>query len=129
MRTITDIAKEFKVTTRTIRYYEELGLLSPQRTDAKKRMYTNSDYAKLKLIFRGKRYGFSLDEIKEMVLLFDKDRTGKKQLERTVAFGKLKMAEIDEKMRELQEIRDELETLHLDFTEKLNILKGGSDIE
>lgn len=126
LRTITDIAKEFDVTTRTIRYYEELGLLSPQRTDAKKRIYTNSDYAKLKLIFRGKRYGFSLDEIKEMVLLFDKDRTGKKQLERTVAYGKLKMAEIDEKMRELQEIRDELETLHLDFTEKLNSLKGGS---
>lgn len=94
-----------------------------------KRMYTNSDYAKLKLIFRGKRYGFSLEEIKEMVLLFDKDRTGKKQLERTVAYGKLKMAEIDEKMRELQEIRDELETLHLDFTEKLNSLKGGSYIE
>ncbi|ETT81193.1 MerR family DNA-binding transcriptional regulator [Viridibacillus sp. FSL R5-0477] len=129
MRTITDIAKEFDVTTRTIRYYEELGLLSPQRTNAKKRMYTNSDYAKLKLIFRGKRYGFSLEEIKEMVLLFDKDRTGKKQLERTVAYGKLKMAEIDEKMRELQEIRDELETLHLDFTEKLNSLKGGSYIE
>lgn len=129
LRTITDIAKEFDVTTRTIRYYEELGLLSPQRTDAKKRMYTNSDYAKLKLIFRGKRYGFSLEEIKEMILLFDKDRTGKKQLERTVAYGKLKMAEIDEKMRELQEIRDELETLHLDFTEKLNSLKGGSYIE
>ncbi|WP_430354993.1 MerR family transcriptional regulator [Viridibacillus arvi] len=129
LRTITDIAKEFDVTTRTIRYYEELGLLSPQRTDAKKRIYTNSDYAKLKLIFRGKRYGFSLDEIKEMVLLFDKDRTGKKQLERTVSYGKLKMAEIDEKMRELQEIRDELETMHLDFTEKLNSLKGGSYIE
>ncbi|MEK4761391.1 MerR family DNA-binding transcriptional regulator [Viridibacillus sp. FSL E2-0187] len=129
MRTITDIAKEFDVTTRTIRYYEELGLLSPQRTDAKKRIYTNSDYAKIKLIFRGKRYGFSLDEIKEMVLLFDKDRTGKKQLERTVAYGKLKMAEIDEKMRELQEIRDELETMHLDFTEKLNNLKRGSYIE
>ncbi|MFF3100389.1 MerR family transcriptional regulator [Viridibacillus arvi] len=129
LRTITDIAKEFDVTTRTIRYYEELGLLSPQRTDAKKRIYTNSDYAKLKLIFRGKRYGFSLDEIKEMVLLFDKDRTGKKQLERTVAYGKLKMAEIDEKMRELQEIRDELETMHLDFTEKLNNSKGGSYIE
>lgn len=129
LRTITDIAKEFDVTTRTIRYYEELGLLSPQRTDAKKRVYTNSDYAKLKLIFRGKRYGFSLDEIKEMVLLFDKDRTGKKQLERTVAYGKLKMAEIDEKMRELQEIRDELETMHLEFTEKLNNSKGGSYIE
>lgn len=129
LRTITDIAKEFDVTTRTIRYYEELGLLSPQRTDAKKRIYTNSDYAKIKLIFRGKRYGFSLDEIKEMVLLFDKDRTGKKQLERTVAYGKLKMAEIDEKMRELQEIRDELETMHLDFTEKLNNLKRGSYIE
>ncbi|MGE7621602.1 MerR family transcriptional regulator [Viridibacillus sp. NPDC096237] len=129
MRTITEIAKEFDVTTRTIRYYEELGLLSPQRTDTNKRMYTNSDYAKLKLIFRGKKYGFSLDEIKEMVLLFDKDRTGIKQLERTVAYGKQKIAEIDEKMRELQGIRDELETLHLDFTEKLINSKGDRRIE
>lgn len=129
LRTITEIAKEFDVTTRTIRYYEELGLLSPQRTDSNKRMYTNSDYAKLKLIFRGKKYGFSLEEIKEMVLLFDKDRTGIKQLERTVAYGKQKISEIDEKIRELQEIRDELETLYLNFTEKLINLKGGRRIE
>lgn len=129
LRTITEIAKEFDVTTRTIRYYEELGLLSPQRTETNKRMYTNSDYAKLKLIFRGKKYGFSLEEIKEMVLLFDKDRTGIKQLERTVAYGKQKISEIDEKMRELQEIRDELETLYLNFNEKLINLKGGRRIE
>ncbi|MBK3497025.1 MerR family DNA-binding transcriptional regulator [Viridibacillus sp. YIM B01967] len=129
MRTITDIAKEFDVSSRTIRYYEELGLLEPRRTDSNKRMYSNSDYAKLKLIFRGKRYGFSLDEIKEMVLLFDKDRTGIKQLERTVAFGEQKMAEIDEKIRELQEIRSEIETLHFDFTEKLINSKGGNRIE
>ncbi len=52
--------------------------------------FQKKELAKLKLIFRGKRYGFSLEEIKEMVLLFDFDRTGIQQLERTVEYGEQK---------------------------------------
>jgi DNA-binding transcriptional MerR regulator len=118
------VAESFGVSTRTIRYYEEIGLLTPERSDGNQRLYSNAELAKLKLIFRGKRYGFSLDEIKEMVLLFDKDRTGRKQLERTVEYGKRRIGEVDRKMRELQEMKTEMEELLEEFTEKLDSLKG-----
>ena len=124
MKTIQEVAKQFKVSTRTIRYYEELGLLSPNRSNANQRTFSKKEMAKLKLIFRGKRYGFSLDEIKEMVLLFDFDRTGIQQLERTVAYGEQKMNEIDEKIAELTQMKNELQQLHSMFSEKLTTLKG-----
>ncbi|RKJ31420.1 MerR family transcriptional regulator, partial [Butyricicoccus sp. 1XD8-22] len=82
------------------------------------------EIAKLKLIFRGKKYGFSLDEIKEMVLLFDLDRTGVQQLERTVEYGEQKMKEIEEKIAELTVMKEELMELHGTFIEKLAKIKG-----
>lgn len=99
-------------------------MLAPDRSEHNQRIYSNAELAKLKLIFRGKRYGFSLDEIKEMVLLFDKDRSGRKQLERTVEYGKRRIGEIDEKIRELQEMKAEMEELLVEFTNRLNISKG-----
>lgn len=74
----------------------------------------------MKLIIRGKRYGFTLDEIKEMVILFDKDRTGKKQLERTIEFGNEKIEQIEVKIKELQDMKKEMEILQEEFIEKLN---------
>lgn len=120
LKTITEVAESFGVSTRTIRYYEEIGLLEPVRTEGNRRLYSNAELAKLKLIFRGKRYGFSLDDIKEMVLLFDKDRTGHKQLEVTIEYGKHRIGEIDRKIRELQEMKAEMEELLKEFTEKMN---------
>nr|WP_252503176.1 MerR family DNA-binding transcriptional regulator [Sporosarcina sp. Marseille-Q4943] len=124
LKTITEVAESFGVSTRTIRYYEEIGLLAPERSEGNQRLYTNAELAKLKLIFRGKRYGFSLDDIKEMVLLFDKDRTGRKQLEVTIEYGKRRIGEIDRKIRELQEMKAEMEELLDEFTEKLDSSKG-----
>lgn len=121
---ITELAKIFNVTTRTVRYYEELGLLQPERTASNQRLFSKSEVVKMKLIVRGKRFGFTLEEIKEMILLFDKDRTGKKQLERTIEFGQEKMRQIDEKMNELADIKAEMTKLTEEFTEKLNKLKG-----
>jgi len=124
MKTIQEVAKEFTVSTRTIRYYEELGLLHPSRSSTNQRTFSKKELAKLKLIFRGKRYGFSLEEIKEMVLLFDFDRTGIQQLERTVEYGEQKIQEIDSKITELVQMKMELQQLHDKFSEKLAILKG-----
>ncbi|MGE7092624.1 MerR family transcriptional regulator [Lysinibacillus sp. NPDC048646] len=124
MKTIQEVAKEFHVSTRTIRYYEELGLLNPGRSNTHQRTFSKKEMAKLKLIFRGKRFGFSLDEIKEMVLLFDFDRTGIQQLQRTVAYGEQKMQEIDDKIAELLQMKSELQQLHGMFNEKLTTLKG-----
>lgn len=124
LKKIQEVAKEFNVSTRTIRYYEELGLLYPNRSSTNQRTFTKKELAKLKLIFRGKRYGFSLEEIKEMVLLFDDDRTGIQQLERTVEYGEEKIQEIDNKIAELVQMKKELQQLQGIFTEKLVTLKG-----
>lgn len=123
LKTISDVAKEFNTTTRTIRYYEELGLLSPVRSESNRRFYRPSDRAKLKLIQRGKQYGFQLDEIKEMVLLFDMDRTGKKQLEKTIEYGREKIEEMEGKIAELEEMKKEMGSLLHVFTDKLENLK------
>lgn len=124
MYTISDLAKEFNLTTRTIRYYEELGLLTPKRTLNGRRFYSKKEFALLKLILRGKRYGFSLEEIKDMVLLFDKDRTGKAQLERTIEYGEEKLAEVNQRIEELEEMKKEIGDLLQDFSHKLNRLRG-----
>ncbi|MBT2692605.1 MerR family DNA-binding transcriptional regulator [Bacillus sp. ISL-55] len=120
MYTISDLAEQFGVTTRTIRYYEELGLLLPSRTEGGRRIYNASDVTRLKLVFRGKRFGFSLDEIKEMVLLFDEDRTGEKQLKVTIQYGEEKLAEVNERICELVEIREEIERLLTEFKGRLS---------
>ncbi|WP_102261366.1 MerR family transcriptional regulator [Mesobacillus jeotgali] len=120
MYSISDLAEEFGVTTRTIRYYEELGLLKPSRTEGGRRIYSGSDLARLKLVLRGKRFGFSLEEIKEMVLLFDEDRTGEKQLKRTIEYGEEKLVEVNERIAELVEIKEEIERLMIEFKGRLN---------
>ena len=124
MKTIREAAEEFGVTTRTIRYYEELGMLKPERTKANQRMFSSAEIAKLKLIDRGKKYGFTLDEIKEMVLLFDSDRSGTKQLERTIEYGKKQIRVMEERIEELEKTKKEMEALLGEFLEKLSKLKG-----
>ncbi|USG67414.1 MerR family DNA-binding transcriptional regulator [Brevibacillus ruminantium] len=129
MKTIREVAEQFEVSTRTIRYYEEIGLLKPQRAANNQRLYSKAEIAKIKLISRGKRYGFSLDEIKEMVLLFDKDRSGRKQLERTIEYGKQRISEIEAKIKEFQELKEEMEQLLHKFSEKLNNIEGEQGYE
>lgn len=67
---IADLAREFDVTTRTLRFYEDEGLITPER-QGQKRIFSQRDRVRLKLILRGKRLGFSLDEIREIINLYD----------------------------------------------------------
>ena len=76
--TISDLAKEFDLTTRTIRHYEGEGLLCPQR-EGMIRLFSHRDRARLKLALRAKRLGFSLAEIRELFTLFDLAQKEKKQ--------------------------------------------------
>src|SRR5690625_2995709 len=122
---IAELAEEFETTTRAIRYYEELGLLEPKRTEGGRRIFTNKERARMKLIFRGKKYGLQLEEIREMIQLFDLDRTGKKQLDRTIEYGAEKIEEVSERIEELTQIRSEMEHLLQEFQEKLNELERG----
>jgi DNA-binding transcriptional MerR regulator len=77
--TVTQLAKDLGVTARTVRFYEDKGLLTPQRA-GNTRVYTHRDRARLILILRGKRLGFSLREIKEYLDLYDADPTQQEQL-------------------------------------------------
>jgi len=78
---ISELSKEFDITTRTIRFYESEGLLHPTRK-GQTRIYRDQDRISLKLILRGKRLGFSLAESKELIELYDPETTNKKQLTR-----------------------------------------------
>ena len=76
--TVTELARALGVTARTIRFYEDKGLITPQRAGST-RVYTARDRARMTLILRGKSLGFSLREIKEYLDLYDVDRTGMEQ--------------------------------------------------
>ena len=82
--TISELAAEFGVTTRTMRHYEDQGLLSPRRAGTS-RLFSNRDRVRLKLALRGKRLGFSLAEIRELFDLYDQTRDEKRQLQEFIA--------------------------------------------
>ena len=77
--TISELASEFEVTTRTIRFYEEKGLVQPMR-EGQKRLYTAADRVRIKLILRGKRIGMTLKETVEVIDLYDPKRNNAEQL-------------------------------------------------
>ncbi len=106
---ISELAQEFGITPRTIRYYEEVGLLSPHReTPTSQRLYDERDRARLKLILRGKRFGYSLAELKDILELYEVDPTQRQQIMRTLEYGLRHIREIDERIEELREIRGEM---------------------
>ena len=76
---ISELAKEFDITTRSIRFYEDQGLLSPRR-QGQTRIYSKRDKVRLKLILRGKRLGFTLAETGRLFELYDADKSSEKQL-------------------------------------------------
>ena len=78
--TISGLAAEFDITTRAIRFYEDAGLLQPERI-GRKRIYSRREYVRLKLVLRGKRLGLSLNEIGEIIKLYDSDQGETGQLE------------------------------------------------
>ncbi|MDQ0352699.1 DNA-binding transcriptional MerR regulator [Alkalibacillus filiformis] len=77
----------------------------------------------LQLIFRGKKYGFNLEEIKEMVLLFEEDPTGKEQLKRTIEYGEDKIHEVSKRIEELEQMKNEVEQFLQVFHDELNQLE------
>ncbi len=108
---IGDLADEFEITTRTIRFYEARGLLMPERKGAN-RQYGRRDRARLRLILRGKNLGFTLEDIAEYLSLYDTDPTQVTQtkhllerIEATIADLVRKRADLDRTLGELKTIR------------------------
>ena len=106
--TISDLSAQFEISPRSIRFYEEKGLLSPGRSKGNQRIYTRRDRARLKLILRGKRFGYSLDEISEMIGMTDLNMTEAEQIRKSLAYGEKKLAEIRERVKELQLLEQDL---------------------
>jgi DNA-binding transcriptional MerR regulator len=108
---IGELAEELATTTRTIRYYEECGLISPQRTDGNQRRYTRKERGRLKLVLRAKGV-FSLDEIRELFTIYDAqpNEVGEQlQFVRLCEMMTGKVAQVDEQLRELTHLRGELQ--------------------
>lgn len=125
MKSITEVANEYNVSTRTLRYYEELGILNPIRGKQRERLFQKKDITRLNLILRGKKFGFTLEEIKEMITLFDEDRSGVRQLETTIAHGREKVKEVEQRIEEFQQLKEDMETYLDQFEQQLILLKRG----
>ncbi len=106
--TISQIAEQLDISTRTIRFYEEKKLIKPRRTPGNQRFYTPRNKARLKLILRGKRFGFSLDEIAEMIGMADTDLDERHQIEKSLEFGEAKLKEIRERQKELELLEQDI---------------------
>lgn len=104
---ITDLAREFKVTTRAIRFYEDQGLLAPRR-EGRKRIYSKRDYTRLKLVLRGKRLGFSLNEIRELFYLYDNAPTEEKQLRHFIKLLNERRAILEQQQQDIKAVLHEI---------------------
>lgn len=124
--TISDLAKEFDLTTRAMRFYEDMGLLQPERTGpaGRNRIYSARDRTRLRLTLRAKRLGLSLTEAKEIIDLYDSPRdTGaqlrkflevlgahRKQLEEQLADLQANLEEVEEHEQEARALLDKVES-------------------
>jgi DNA-binding transcriptional MerR regulator len=110
--TISDLAKEFDLTTRAMRFYEDMGLLAPRRggPGGRNRVYSARDRTRLRLTLRAKRLGLSLSEAKEIIDLYDSPRDNGVQLRRFLdVLGQHRRA-LEEQLTELQANLDEVRT-------------------
>ncbi|WP_210396924.1 MerR family transcriptional regulator [Motiliproteus sediminis] len=107
---ISQLSKEFGITTRSIRFYEDQGLLEPTRR-GQNRIYSRRDRVRLMLILRGKRLGFSLAEIRELFDLYDHNPTNSAaQLRQMLAIISDKKAALEQQMKDIAVVKQELET-------------------
>lgn len=121
--TIAQIADEFGVTHRTVRHYEDLGLISPERRGTQ-RIYHRRDRTRLKLILRGKRLGFPLEEIRTIVDLFDAPRGRRAQLEYVLGQIDERRADLEQRRKDVEDAISELSEFEQRCREDLDRLGG-----
>ena len=107
LMTIREMCDAFDVTPRTLRFYEAKELIFPMR-DGQKRLYTRRDRGRLKLILRGKRFGFSLEEMRQLLDLYDRGDAQEEQLRRTYEVARERLAQMERQREELDEAIAEL---------------------
>ncbi len=107
---ISDLSKEFDITPRSIRFYEDRGLLSPIRK-GRQRIFRDRDYVRLKLILRGKRLGFTLAEIKEIIELYDMESGGEKQLVYFLEKIRQRRASLEQQMQDIEDTLQDMKSV------------------
>lgn len=121
---IGELARSFDITPRSIRFYEEQGLLSPERS-GQTRIYHKKDKVRLKLILRGKRLGFSLAETKTLFNLYDSHQNSEAQLEFMLQMTAQKRAMIHQQLEDIQMLMSELDEVEARCKEELSELRRG----
>jgi len=120
---ITELATDFDITTRTIRFYEEKGLLNPQRK-GQTRIYSAADRIKLKLILRGKRLGLSLEESKDIIEMYQPEHDNSPQLIKLInkirERKRLLKAQLEQQLKDLNDMMFELDEAEERCVEALN---------
>ena len=107
LMTIREMCDHFEVTPRTLRFYESKELLFPIR-EGQKRLFTRHDRGRLKLILRGKRFGFSLEDIRQLLDMYDREGSHAEQLARTIEKARERLEQMERQRAELGEAIDEL---------------------
>ena len=119
---ISELAHEFDITPRTIRYYEDEGLLTPTR-EGLARIYGHKDKIRLKLTLRGKRLGFTLAEIRELFDMYDTDRSSKNQLHSMIQLIETRRQVLHQQLEDIQMVMAELDAAEQRCVNSLDGLK------
>ncbi len=109
---ISELSREFDVTPRAIRFYEDEGLLNPRR-EGSRRIYSKRDFVRLKLVLRGKRLGLSLAQVREMFDLYDSAKDERPQLEKFLAALAARREQLERQRGEIDEELAEIRTFEL----------------
>jgi DNA-binding transcriptional MerR regulator len=121
--TIAEMAAEFAVTPRTVRHYEDLGLLSPERRGTV-RVFHNRDRVRLALILRGRRLGFSLDQIATIVNMYDAEPGEVGQLAYLIEQIGVRRAELEQRRADIDQTLSELDEVEHRCRAELAVLEG-----
>ena len=116
--TFKEMCAKFEVTPRTLRYYEYIELLSPER-QGRSRFYGARECARMTLILRGRKFGFQLEELRQWLLIYDQEGT-EAQMEVFLGMADRKLTELNEQQIQLAETLDELEKLRQTTHQMLN---------
>jgi DNA-binding transcriptional MerR regulator len=115
---ISQLSKEFEITTRTIRHYEDLGLLAPARR-GQTRVYSPADRIRLKLILRGKRLGLSLDDSREIIDMYEPGKTNVDQLRKLIDAIQLQRHKLNQQLDDISKLLQDLNKAETDCVEAL----------
>lgn len=118
LRGIQHMAKELGITSRAIRFYEDRGLIEPQRVGTT-RVYTRREFARMQLILRGKRLGFSLKEIKQFLDLYDADPDHVEQMRALAAAAAERIAQLEKQRVALDQTLKELRLIEQQARERV----------